>query len=398
LRPAQCLPPRDQSCQSRARALAYQLGDRGAHSFTEAAERWLKETEKKTKDRDEERLEWFLAQKELADASLSSIDIDAVQVLRRLCASEGRSKSTVDRYMAVLRAILRKAASEWGWLEHAPKVPMYNVQKAEEAWLTHEQFDRLHAELPAHLQLAAEFAVLTGLRMRAMTGLTWNRVDLRAKRAWVPKSGMKAGFTFGLPLSRDALLVLRKCKTLFPTGDHVFQYDDPAARTLDAADIRSAARDLMHHGRVPYRRLFEELKARYGCRGKTETVMQIWREECGVSRVGVLTLPLKETAPAEPRALQNRARPIDDCNTEAFKKACERAGLPHINWHTLRHTWASWAVQSGVTLENLMKLGDWRSYAMVLKYAHLCPDKLAEAANLVTRKGHTDRKKHAVRR
>ena len=52
----------------------------------------------------------------------------------------------------------------------------------------------------------------------------------------------------------------------------------------------------------------------------------------------------------------------------------------------------------GVTLENLMKLGDWRSYAMVLKYAHLCPDKLAEAANLVTRKGHTNRKKHAVRR
>ncbi len=332
------------------------LGDRGAHSFTEAAERWLKETEKKTKDRDEERLEWFLAQKELADASLSNIDIDAVQVLRRLCASAGRSKSTVDRYMAVLRAILRKAASEWRWLEHAPKVPMYNVQKAEEAWLTHEQFDRLHAELPAHLQLAAEFAVLTGLRMRAMTGLTWDRVDLRAKRAWVPKSGMKGGFTFGLPLSRDALLVLRKCKTLFPT------------------------------------------KARYGCRGKTETVMQIWREECGVSRVGALTLPLKETAPAEPRALESRARPIDDCNTEAFKKACERAGLPHINWHTLRHTWASWAVQSGVTLENLMKLGDWRSYAMVLKYAHLCPDKLAEAANLVTRKGHTNRKKHAARR
>jgi len=55
-------------------------------------------------------------------------------------------------------------------------------------------------------------------------------------------------------------------------------------------------------------------------------------------------------------------------------------------------------VQSGVTLENLMKLGDWRSYAMVLKYAHLCPDKLADAANLVTRKGHTNRKKHVSRR
>lgn len=36
---------------------------------------------------------------------------------------------------------------------------------------------------------------------------------------------------------------------------------------------------------------------------------------------------------------------------------------------------------------------DWRSYAMVLKYSHLCPDNLAEAANLVTRKGHTARGK-----
>src|SRR5260370_30731916 len=78
--------------------------------------------------------------------------------------------------------------------------------------------------------LAAEFAVLTGLRMRAITGLTWDRVDLRAKRAWVPKSGMKGGFTFGLPLNRDALRVLRKCKKLFPTGERVFQYEDIKAR------------------------------------------------------------------------------------------------------------------------------------------------------------------------
>jgi hypothetical protein len=204
---------------------------------------------------------------------------------------------------------------------------------------------------------------------------------------------MKGGFTFGLPLSRDALAVLRKCKKMFPTGDHVFQYDDPSARGLDAADIRSTARELMHHGRVSYRRLFAELKARFGCRGKTETVMGIWREECGVSREGALTLPLEDTAPTRPREMTSCTRPVDDCNTAAFEKACKRAELPDINWHTLRHTWASWAVQSGVSLQKLMHLGDWRSLAMVQKYAHLCPDDLAEAANLVTRKGHTASKR-----
>jgi hypothetical protein len=38
-----------------------------------------------------------------------------------------------------------------------------------------------------------------------------------------------------------------------------------------------------------------------------------------------------------------------------------------------------------VTLQELMELGDWRSDAIVLKYGHLCPDNLAQAANRVTR-------------
>jgi integrase len=371
------------------------LGDKGARTFREAVARWLKETEKRTKERDRERLGWFLEQKELADDALSSIDIDSIQVLRELCAHEGRSKSTVNRYMAILRAILRKAAFEWKWLEHPPKVPMYKVELAERVWLTHPQFEKLLEELPPHLKLAAEFAVLTGLRMRAMTGLTWDRVDLHAKRAWVPKSGMKGGFTFGLPLNAGALRVLRECKKLFPTGERVFQFEDAKARVLDEGDVRQVARDLALHGRVPYRRLFEELKARYGCRGKTETVMKIWREECGVSREGALALPLEDTAPVRPRAVPTLGRPFDDCNTAAFKKACERAGISkEFDWHGLRHTWASWAAQEGVSLQVLMALGDWRSYSMVLRYLHLCPDNLAEAANLVTRKGHTNRAKN----
>jgi hypothetical protein len=100
---------------------------------------------------------------------------------------------------------------------------------------------------------------------------------------------MKGGFTFGLPLNAGALRVLRECKKLFPTGERVFQFEDTKARVRDEGDIRQVARDLALHGRVPYRRLFEELKARYCCRGKTETVMKIWREECGVSREGALT-------------------------------------------------------------------------------------------------------------
>jgi integrase len=81
-------------------------------------------------------------------------------------------------------------------------------------------------------------------------------------------------------------------------------------------------------------------------------------------------------------------RPIDDCNTLAFQEGVRRAGLAPLRWHDLRHTGASWAVQSGVTLPELMLLGDWRDYRSVLNYAHLAPSSGAKAADLVAQWSH----------
>ncbi|HSZ08913.1 MAG TPA: tyrosine-type recombinase/integrase [Steroidobacteraceae bacterium] len=51
----------------------------------------------------------------------------------------------------------------------------------------------------------------------------------------------------------------------------------------------------------------------------------------------------------------------------------------------LRHTWASWHVQSGTSLPELMELGGWKSYEMVLRYAHLAPEKLSFVAGRIER-------------
>ena len=51
-----------------------------------------------------------------------------------------------------------------------------------------------------------------------------------------------------------------------------------------------------------------------------------------------------------------------------------------FRWHDLRHTWASWHVQNGTPLQELMELGSWASYEMVLRYAHLAADHLQGAA------------------
>jgi hypothetical protein len=49
------------------------------------------------------------------------------------------------------------------------------------------------------------------------------------------------------------------------------------------------------------------------------------------------------------------------------------------NFHTLRHTFASWAIQRGVSLEELQELGGWSSVNMVMRYAHLAPEHLRTA-------------------
>jgi integrase len=87
--------------------------------------------------------------------------------------------------------------------------------------------------------------------------------------------------------------------------------------------------------------------------------------------------------PTGERVFQYDHKPIANFRTGAFLKAARRAGVPDLRWHDLRHTGASWAVQSGVTLQELMVLGNWKSYRSVLIYAHLAPSNSSRAAQLV---------------
>lgn len=100
---------------------------------------------------------------------------------------------------------------------------------------------------------------------------------------------------------------------------------------------------------------------------------------------------LQECRKADPKGLavfRYEGKPVDNFHTKAFTKAAERAGVPWLRWHDLRHTGASWAVQNGVTLQELMTLGGWKSYRSVLIYAHLAPSNSASAAKKVAQMSH----------
>jgi site-specific recombinase XerD len=67
----------------------------------------------------------------------------------------------------------------------------------------------------------------------------------------------------------------------------------------------------------------------------------------------------------------------------AFDAACERAKLPDVTPHVLRHTFASRLVMRGADLRTVQELGGWKSLSMVQRYALLGQDHKRQAVELL---------------
>jgi len=103
-------------------------------------------------------------------------------------------------------------------------------------------------------------------------------------------------------------------------------------------------------------------------------------------------VPLNDAAHAVLRAQKGlherwvfpwRRRPIGKIKT-AWRRALKAAKIEDFTWHDLRHTWASWHVQSGTPLAALRELGGWASMQMVMRYGHLAPEHLRRYAGNVS--------------
>lgn len=213
------------------------LGERPLYTFAEAIGHWYELAQGRAREQDRQKLKWF--EPHIGSVALQEITRERLEKLRRLRAVEA-SPSTANRYMALVRMILRKAEREWDWIERAPLVPMYQAERIEPRYLTGAQFAALKRELPAHLAALAEFSVEMGLRMRNATGLTWAQVDLRRRQLVIPASRAKSGETISLPLSTAALRVVRAQHGVHPT--HVFTFRGEPIDDCNGAAFKAAAR------------------------------------------------------------------------------------------------------------------------------------------------------------
>ena len=144
------------------------------------------------------------------------------------------SRATANRYLALVRAVLKRAAGPWQWIENAPSVTLYAEAKRRVRWLNKEEVTRLIDALPTHQKQLTRFALATGLRQANVLGLKWHDVDIERRTAWVHADEAKGGEAIGVPLNDHAMAVLNEEKGKH--REHVFTYK---GRPLGQANTRS---------------------------------------------------------------------------------------------------------------------------------------------------------------
>ena len=224
------------------------LGIKPERSWREAVVRWLEETsEKATHKEDKKKLVWLHGF--LGELNLDQVTRDVIDQIRSAKLKEV-SKGTVNRYLALVRAILLRARDEWEWVDKVPKVRLFKETSSRERSLTVEQAKALLEQLPEHQREVVLFALATGLRQRNVLGLEWQQVNLAQRHAWIHGWQSKNRRPISVPLNEMALAVLKRQEGKHSTRVFTFRgrpLNSANTKAWQAARRRAGIQDFRWH-------------------------------------------------------------------------------------------------------------------------------------------------------
>ena len=222
------------------------LKQKPKRTWDEAALRWLKEkAHKKSYRGDVQIIRWFTGY--LRGKTLDQIDRSLIDglVTRHIHGSD----RTKDIYVALIRAMFRRAMREWEWIDSVPAFKTYSRgEKVRVRWITETQAERLLAELPEHQRDVVVFALATGLRQGNVLDLTWDQVHLHRRMAMVEHGDTKNGDALGVPLNDLAMAVLERQQGKHETNVFTFR-----GEPLRSANTRAWRKALVRAGITNFR-------------------------------------------------------------------------------------------------------------------------------------------------
>ncbi len=237
------------------------LGVRKRYTWNEAVNEWLAHTEKRSIERDEQIIEWsfpycdgkFLDELNVAffmQLRKKRLNEDPHKRFNWIQKRKGKitSKNTVNRYLAFHRTLLNQCV-DWEMLDKAPKMPMYDLpERKEPRWITRSKFEELFLKLPPLSADIARFGVSTGLRMRNMTYLRPDQVNIFARNLKVYRTSAKGKKTILTPLNDEACKILKHhINKEFPLAemprpDRVFIQGVKKLRQIDSINTKAWAK------------------------------------------------------------------------------------------------------------------------------------------------------------
>ena len=223
------------------------LGAKPRRTWQETVIRWFAEHgHKKSLGTDKLLLRWLNSH--LNNRHIDEINKSLIDIIKQDKLSTGVSNATVNRHLGLLKAILRCAKDEWEWIDTIPAVKLLPEPVTRLRWLTHNEVDRLLKELPVHLGAMVRFSLATGLRESNVTGLQWSQLDMKRHCAWIHPEQAKAKKAIAVPLSSDALLVIRE--QLGKNDTYVFTYK---GKPVTRANNHAWRKGLIRAGIVDFR-------------------------------------------------------------------------------------------------------------------------------------------------
>lgn len=225
----------------------------------------------------------------------------------------GLSPTTMQSVMILLRSMLNYGELEYGLPNAAKHIGLPKVQKSDISVFSEFEIRRIRncADLRNSIELGIVLTLFTGLRIGELCALTWEDIDIAKQLIYVRK-------------------------TLFRIANQGHS-EQKTTIVIDTPKSKSSLRDVP----IPSFLLGE---------------IVILKQCCSDEDFFLTGSP----RPTEPRTYTLR-----------FKSFLKRIGVPYRNFHTLRHTFATQCVKSGVDVKTLSELLGHSSVKITLdRYVH----------------------------